>query len=294
MSSISQITTASSIYALLVIKLDIATKIWYKLKVVDKKTIVLIADYGVGDPAFLEVMLQLRTRIPGVEIYPQSVPPFSTLNTGFWIYQIAMTPNLPNTYIYANTAPRKHEKKAQENNRGEVLTYAKLADGFEIVAVNAGYAFSFVKPYIKEFHVINVQNDGSQFRSRDKFPQGVAGVINKEANILGDKLDVAMIPDVPENNIASIDGYGNIKTTTRLSQVAFHSGQKLTISMNNISHEGVFTDGTFNVQDGELAFAPGSSGHDDKCMEIFYRGGNAAKLFNNVTVETSFTLTPLA
>lgn len=259
----------------------------------EKKTIVLIADYGVGDPAFLEVMLQLRSLIPGVEIYPQSVPAFSTLNTGFWIYQIAMTQNLPNTYIYANTAPRKHEKKAQENNKGEILTYAKLQDGFEIVAVNAGYAFSFVKPFITEFKAVKVENEGSQFRSRDKFPQGVAGVVNNELSVLGELLDLSYIPDVPENLTASIDGYGNIKTTNRQSQVSFTPGEKLTITLNNISHEGIFTDGTFNVPDGQLAFAPGSSGHDDKYMEIFYRGGSAAKLFGNVTVESPFTLTPL-
>lgn len=260
----------------------------------EKKTIVLIADYGIGDPAFLEVMLQLRSKIPGVEIYPQSVPAFSTLNTGFWIYQIAMTENLSNTYIYANTAPRKHEKQAQENNRGEILTYAKLKDGFEIVAVNAGYAFSFVKPFITEFRAVNVENEGSQFRSRDKFPQGVAGVVNNEQSALGEKLDVSVIPDVPRDMIASIDGYGNIKTTTRQSHVSFTPGQRLTITMNNISHEGIFTDGTFSVREGEVAFAPGSSGHDDKCMEIFYRGASAAKLFGNVTVETSFTLTPIS
>lgn len=260
----------------------------------EKKTIVLIADYGVGDPAFLEVMLQLRSKIPGVEVYPQSVPPFSTLNTGFWIYQIAMTENLPNTYIYANTAPRKHEKQAQENNRGEILTYAKLKNGFEIVAVNAGYAFSFVKPYITEFRALNVENEGSQFRSRDKFPQGVAGVVTNDTSILGETLDTATIPDVPANRVASIDGYGNIKTSTRLSAVSFAPGQKVMITMNNISHEGMFTDGSFSVKEGEVAFSPGSSGHNDKCMEIFYRGASAAKLFGNVTVETEFSLSPIS
>lgn len=259
----------------------------------EKKTVVLIADYGTGDPAFLEVMLQLRSKIPGVEVLPQSVPPFSTLNTGFWIYQVAMTQNLANTYIYANTAPRKHEKQAQENNRGEILTYAKLQNGFEIVAVNAGYAFSFVKPFIAEFKAVNVENEGSQFRSRDKFPQGVAAVVTNDTSALGEVLPTDSIPDVPMNRIASIDGYGNIKTSTRQSQVSLKPGEKVTISLNNISHEGIYTDGSFSVQEGEVAFAPGSSGHNDKFMEIFYRGASAAKLFANASVEAEFTISPL-
>ena len=102
-------------------------------------TIVIVADYGIGDPAFTEVALQLRSLIPNAHIIPQSTPPFSTLNTGFWIYQIALAKNLKNTYIFSNTAPRKEDKNAQKNNNGEKLMYTKLKNGFEIIAVNAKY-----------------------------------------------------------------------------------------------------------------------------------------------------------
>lgn len=250
--------------------------------------IIIIADYGIGDPAFTEVVLQLKNLIPNATIIPQSTPPFSTLNTGFWIYQIALTANLKNTYIFSNTAPRKEDKNAQKNNGGEKLMYAKLHNGFEIMAVNAKYVFSFVKLYIKEFYYMNARNEGSQFRSRDYYPKAVAKVLQKERTFLGEKGNIDSIPQVPKNLIASIDGYGNIKTTTRASEVPFKPGESITIEIHNQKHLAIYTDGVFHVKEGELAFAPGSSGHNDKFMEIFVRGGNAYRLFDNPEVDEEF------
>lgn len=254
------------------------------------QNLIIIADYGVGDPAFTEVTMQIRNKIPGVTIIPQSVPPFSTLNTGFWIYQLALTKNISNTYIFSNTAPRKHESKAQKNNSGEKLMYAKLKNGFEIIAVDAGFTFSFIKPYITEFKNINVDNHGSQFRSRDIFPQAIADVLHGTYSLITTDQDTESIPNVPESVIASIDGYGNIKTTIRHSHIQKTNGEKLQITIGDTTHEATYTNGTFNVEDGQLAFAPGSSGHEDKFMELFYRGKNASALFNNPPVESPITL----
>lgn len=252
--------------------------------------VVIISDYGIGDPAFTEVILQLRGFLPNAYIIPQSIPAFSTLNTGFWIYQISVTQNLKNTYIFSNTAPRKNNKSVQKNNGGEKLMYAKLENGFEIVAVNAGYVFSFVKPYIKKFHFVNVKNEGSQFRSRDYYPKAVSQIVKKNNKNIGIKGNLVSIPDVPRNTIASIDGYGNIKTTTRLSEINYAPGQEITIEINRQKHLATYTNGVFNITGGQLAFAPGSSGHNDKFMEIFVRGGNAYKLFDNPKVEEEVIL----
>lgn len=258
------------------------------------KTLVLLSDYGTGDAAFTEVMLRLRSLAPDTYLHPQSVPPFSTINTGYWIAQIALTPDIPKTYIFSNTAPRKEEKTAQENNKGEKMMYARLKNGFEIMAINAGYAFSFVKPHIERFHYANVENEGSQFRSRDIYPFAVAKMLKKDASIIGEKEDVSIIPDYPRSVVASIDGYGNIKTTTRLSEVSgmYTPGQKLKVSLNHDLHVAIFTDGVFNIHEGELAFAPGSTGHDDKFMELFVRGGSAFHLFELPPAEEPFTVTP--
>lgn len=254
------------------------------------KTIVLIADYGTGDPAFTEVILQLRSLVPEAYILPQSTPAFSTLNTGYWIYQIALTKDAKNTYIYSNTAPRKEDKAAQENNRGEKLMYARLKNGFEIIAVNAGYCFSFVKPHIEEFCIANVAHEGSQFRSRDIFPKAVAQMVKNDASFKGEKVDPSIIPDYPTLAIASIDGYGNIKTTLRKSEAKYEPGETLTIDIHNKKHLATFTDGIFGVRDGELTLAPGSTGHDDKFMELVLRGGSAFHMFGKPQVEETFTL----
>jgi hypothetical protein len=252
----------------------------------DRPTIIVISDYGTGDPAFTEVAVQLKKLIPESDLLLQAVPAFSTLNTGYWIGQIALNEELKNMYIYSNTAPRKEEKEAQVNNKGEKLMYAKLKNGFEIVAVNAGYAFSFVKPHIEKFCYANIPNEGSQFRSRDIFPKAVQGMIRKDASLFGEDAPTDIIPDFPTGLIASIDGYGNMKLTTRRSEVDFKPGQKLLIEINGVRHEATFTDGTFNIHEGQVAYAPGSTGHDDRFMEIFYRGQSASKLFLHPIVES--------
>lgn len=259
----------------------------------DKPTIVIISDYGTGDAAFTEVMLQLRNLLPNAELLPQSTPPFSTLNTGFWIAQVALTPNLKNTYIYSNTAPRKEDITAQANNKGERLMYAKLKNGFEIIGVNAGYNFSFVKQYIEEFTIVNVENEGSQFRSRDFYPKAVAKMLKNDYSFKGENASTSFIPDYPPNVIASVDGYGNIKTTTRFSQVQhFKPGERIMVTINSQTYMGTYTDGMFAIQHGGVAFTPGSSGYDDKFMELIYRGHSAHKLFGKPTVETIFEVKP--
>jgi S-adenosylmethionine hydrolase len=119
-------------------------------------------------------------------------------------------------------------------------------------------------------------------------------MIAKDTSFISEALDTTSIPEPPPQAAAAIDGYGNIKTTMRLSQVTFMPGQKLVISFNDTAHEGFFTDGIFNVPHGAVSFAPGSSGHDDRFMEIFYRGASAAELFGGVKGEQAFTLTPVA
>ena len=137
---------------------------------------------------------------------------------------------------------------------------------------------------------MNARNEGSQFRSRDYYPKAVAKVLKKERTFLGKKGDIDSIPQVPKNLIASIDGYGNIKTTTRSSHLKFKPGQTITIDIHNQKHLAIYTDGVFHVKEGALAFAPGSSGHNDKFMEIFVRGGNAYRLFDNPEVEEEFSV----
>lgn len=251
----------------------------------------LIADYGVGDPAFTEVIQKLHLLQQDCTVLPTSVPSFSTVATGFWTYQLAMVNPPPGLMIYTNTAPRKDNKESREKNEGEKLMYAKLKNGVSVVGVNAKHCFSFIKPEIAEFRVVNVANKGSQFRSRDFYPDAVIGIMNGKQEFVGEIVSTDTIPEPPASVIAWVDGYGNMKTSMRKSHVNFSPGQTVLITMNEMKRTAYFTDGTFSVREGELAFAPGSSGGEDKFMELFLRGLSAWVEFGKPHVETEFTVT---
>lgn len=249
----------------------------------------LIADYGTGDPAFGEVIQRLKALNPDLQIHPTSVPAFSTIATGFWIAQYARGAQPSNFFIYANTAPRKDEKQKRKNNAGEKLVYAKLKNNCQVVAVNSGYSFSFLKDEIAQLNLVKIPNQGSQFRSRDYYPHAVNGIINQEfEKYIGDKINPQdSIPDLPIDRLAYADGYGNMKTTIAKSQVSFKPGAKVKVLLNQVKRLATYASGNFEVKEGELAFAPGSSGKKgDEFLEIFLRGGSAWELFSQPKVES--------
>src|SRR5258708_1222272 len=113
----------------------------------------VIADYGVSDPAFGEVLQRIQSSVADLNPFIHTTPvAFSdTMAGGFWIYQYALGKGKSPLFIYSNIAPRKVQRQAMKNNSGEGLKYAKLTNGAEIVAVNSEYVFSFIKPFIQEF-----------------------------------------------------------------------------------------------------------------------------------------------
>ncbi|MCJ7428916.1 MAG: SAM-dependent chlorinase/fluorinase [Candidatus Nanohaloarchaeota archaeon QJJ-5] len=245
----------------------------------------IIADYGTDDPAFGEVIQRLKTYDPSCDIHYTSVPAFSTINTGFWIQQFACcNPKPDEMAIYANTAPRNDDTDPRPDDGGSSLYYTK-AEGTPIIAVNAGHTFSFVKDDIENFYPVDVANEGSQFRSRDYYPEAVIDLLKDKKERLHDSVDPSIIPDPPSAAIAHIDGYGNIKTTIRASSVKQHGSVSITI--DGITHEATQATAGFGVTEGTLAFAPGSSGGEDPYMEIFLRGGSAAAQFDHPTVGQS-------
>lgn len=257
----------------------------------DHAYVQMIADYGVGDPAFGEVIQKINSLDVSVEVHATSVPAFSTIGTGFWTAQYATVNPFPGLMIYTNTAPRKDNKASREKNEGERLIYTKLENGVQIVGVNAGHCFSFVKSFAKEFRIVNVANKGSQFRSRDFYPEAVVGIIQGKQEFIGETFDADMIPDIPERRISWIDGYGNLKTTVRASKLKdIKPGQAMQVILNGIKRIAYFTDGTFSVREGELAFAPGSSGGtEDPFMELFLRGLSAHIEFGKPDIEAEFS-----
>lgn len=259
----------------------------------------LIADYGIGDPAFAEVSQRLNQKLPSAQIYCLSVPPFSTLATGFWIAQLGLNPGAPERLIFHNCAPRQDNLEARPDNEGEGLTYVKLPNGVKVVGVLAGYTLSFIKEEALQINTIEVSRGGSQFRSRDVFPQAAAAIASNDYSLLGEQITALQIPDLPLDRVAWIDGYGNIKTTIPASSVKLQLSSKVTVRVGDVVSDAVYSDGSFRVPEGTLAFAPGSSGWQRQngqkvaWMELFLRGGNAWERFGKPKINQTVTYTRL-
>lgn len=246
-----------------------------------------IADYaektGMDDLAFSEVDRRLTEEfalrnMDFPTIKNLSVNPFNTIETGFVVAQLACNSKLGSSHIvYHNTAPRKDELSARINNAGEFLAVAELPSGVRVIGVFSGYSFSFLGARVFQ---VKCSAEGSQFRSRDVFPPCVASLAAHAGKplltweLLGN--EVLDVPQVPENIICSVDGYGNLKTNVHLI------GSARIVEINGITCPISTGTGIFAVPDGNLIMAPGSSGWDgSRCAEICLRGGSAAEKFGN-------------
>jgi len=245
----------------------------------------IVADYGVGDLAFAEVAQRLKLYLPDAEPVFTPVPPFATLTAGFCIAQLGLNEAPAGALIYHNVAPREDDDEPRAENAGERLAFARLPTGVRVIGVNAGYAFSFLRDTAEELRWAAVAAEGSQFRSRDLFPQAAGAIALGRPDALGEKMNRGDIPAAPRNRIGYVDGYGNLKTTVRRGETEAASGAVLRVRIGGVEQEAVLSDGTFAVPAGRMAFAPGSSGWPEKggeelrWMELFLRGGSAWEAF---------------
>ena len=256
----------------------------------------IVADYGTGDLAFAEVVQRIKIRLPDAEFVSVPVPPFSTLAAGFCIAQLGLHPVPPGTLIYHNVAPREDDRRARWGNAGERLAYARLPTGVRVIGVNAGYTYSFIKDLAEQFRWTVSPMEGSQFRSRDMFPETAAAIALGLPMTLGDEINPDTLPVPPPSVIAYVDGYGNLKTTVAYDAEKVRPGRHIHVCVNEREHEATVSDGAFSVRHGELAFAPGSSGwptragHEVRWMEIFLRGGSAWDLFDRPEIGSVVSL----
>jgi hypothetical protein len=261
----------------------------YKGETIMNNYLHLICDYAPGDMAWAEVFSAMCAGLPStVRIHMSSVHSFDTIATGFLVAQLGNAEeNLrpKDLLIFANCAPRKDIKQARANNEGEGLLFCTLNNGVQVIAVNSGHSLSFVKSDIREVWSTVSEDHGSQFRSRDYFPKKVWAAVNEDYSFLLHKLDVATtIPDPPQAVIGYVDSFGNMKTTIRSGTELpdnLASGSRLKVRIGGTIRTATVASGSFNVLEGDLAFAPGSSGHDRKYWELFKRGGSAWHEFGN-------------
>jgi len=256
----------------------------------------VIADFGVNDLAFAEVSQRIKHYLPQAELVSTTVPPFATLAAGFCVAQLGLNTAPENMLIFHNVAPRKDNTERRSNNDGERLVYARLPNGVQVVGVHAGHAFSFIKDIATELRYVNCASAGSQFRSRDIFPQAFAAAVTNQADAFAESLAAADVPEVPTSRIAYIDGFGNIKTTL-MGVADYPDGSSVTIKIGDVTREAVVSDGSFSVPQGTLALSPGSSGWQGKngqqvrWTELFLRGASAAAAFGQPQLNEAVHIT---
>ncbi len=243
----------------------------------------VIADYGpLSDMAFAEVTQSIYSEMDGqrFRLKEYSVPPFDTYATGFFLAETAINSHLGARHLfYVNTAPRHDDEKPKADSEGEKLVYLKLFNGVRIVAVNSGFSLSFVKPAIEEAHIVEVENAGSQFRSRDFYPKILGDVAHGRDDRFTGKEPA--IPDMPKNVLCITDGYGNLKTSVDPEELGPYIGGFLSVQIGGVKHFVRAGQSIFDVPDGHLCMAKGSSGWTlpdgtKHCFtEIVCRSGNA-------------------
>ena len=246
----------------------------------------IVADYGHGDLAFAEVHQQLSGRFPEATFVEVAVAPFDTLGAGFCVAQLGLTPGPEERIVFHNVAPRADVRDPRHRNEGERLVAAELPTGALVVGPNAGNCYSFVRDEAVSLRYVQAPASGSQFRSRDFFPDAIASLVAGAGT--GEPVPRENVPPIPEGVIAYVDGYGNLKTTWRAPPAG--SGQRVLVRIGGMAATAIVSDGTFEIEEGELAFAPGSSGWTSRSgepvrfFELFLRGSSAAARFGHPTV----------
>jgi S-adenosylmethionine hydrolase len=247
----------------------------------------VVADYGVGDLAFLEVRQRFAKLLPEADVAALPVPPFDTVSAGFCLAQLGLGDGPADRVLYANVAPRQDEDSPREDNAGERLAATRLPSGVLVVGVASGASMSFLAAAGARVRVVDVPDAGSQFRSRDVFPDAVAALARGDDSLLGEDLEVA---PVPSRSVVYVDGYGNLKTSW--TEPPAPSGTTVRVRIGSAEAEAVVSDGVFTVPAGALSFAPGSSGWPDAdgayrpCFELLLRGASAADRFDSPAAGT--------
>jgi S-adenosylmethionine hydrolase len=239
--------------------------------------VTVVADYGTGDLAFAEVRQRIAQLLPSAEVAAVPVPAFDTVAAGFCVAQLAFGEGPQDRIVYANVAPRQDRDEPRAANAGERLAAARLDTGVLVVGVASGASLSFLAAEGVAVRAVDVAHDGSQFRSRDVFPEALAALADGDDSLLGEELPVA---PPPEHAVGYIDGYGNIKTTW--DEAPAPVGTTVRVRIGEIEAAATVSDGVFEVPAGTMSFAPGSSGWCDHVWyELLARGGNAAQVFGD-------------
>ncbi len=257
----------------------------------------IVADYGpAGDLAFAEVAQRLTAVLPEANFEVTPVGPFDTLAAGFVNAQLALNEGPSRRIVFHNVAPRRDEPDARRANEGERFTLAKCSNGTLVVGPNSGWSLAFLRDEASLSYV-DVPAAGSQFRSRDFLPAAVGRLAAGDRGVIAEPIPTDLVREIPTDVVAYTDGYGNLKTTH--ADPPAENGRRVLVRVGHAATTAIVTDGSFSIPEGELAFAPGSSGWPLRnggrrtFFELFLRGGSAAARLGHPEPGTPVLVTPV-
>jgi hypothetical protein len=282
----------------------------------------ILTDYPRDDLAHDEVHQSLVTACVKRGVYPVNmdvgaIPALDTIVAGFKTAQLVFNSQLGYGHIFhTNCAPRKNIVSIQ--SKGEKIVLAMTRTGVVLLAVNSGYTlapfYDAVHAGEMTFYQTSVPDSGSQFRSRDYFPDAMADLtlhlsqklqeLGKDKiqkllaahnfheildglEYLGEPLNLSSFPHLPEGAVFYVDSFGNIKLNLKhYKLLQFHPpGTPLIVCLGNTVSDAIVGDSGFSMGEGVVAITSGSSGwavgREGKSMfsEIFLRGGRAEAHF---------------
>ncbi len=247
------------------------------------------------------------------------VRPFNTVQTGYMLARRALNPlaATQKQVFFVNTAPRMDNTAKRGTNQGEGFVMAELQNGKRVFAVNSGHTLSFVKHAIKSLHKLNVPDDvndipllvqaleagkkGSkrddvgvgQFRSGYVYPLVTARALSGKTDsisprfksLVGDAINLDLIPEIPDNTVVYVDGYKNLKTSINPDELTPYFNEFAVVQCHGQEIIAHVVKGMFNVPVGHFSLAPGSTvlayedGTRRQFVEVALRLGHAAKAF---------------
>ena len=142
----------------------------------------ILTDYPRDDLAHDEVHQALVTACVHRDVWPRNlddgaIPGLDTVSGGFKTAQLALNSTLGFGHVFhTNCAPRKNI--ASVKSSGEKIVVGLTKTGVALLIVNSGYALSHFRDSMRvgevAFFQTSVRHAGSQFRSRDFFPDAMA------------------------------------------------------------------------------------------------------------------------
>jgi hypothetical protein len=287
-----------------------------------KPVLKILTDYPRDDLAHDEVHQSLVTACVKRGVWPANIdvgaiPGMDTIVAGFKTAQLVFNSALGYGHIFhTNCAPRKNIVTMQ--SKGEKIVLGVSRTGVVALIVNAGYTLAPFRAAAEAgditFYQTSVPDSGSQFRSRDFFPDAMAdltlhlsqrlkflgkdkvkGLLAERAfpqildglSYLGAPLGLSSFPLLPEGAVYYVDSFGNIKLNYLHQRLlGLHApGTPLVIALGNTVCDAIVGDAGFSMGEGVIAITSGSSGWSiggaPKAMfsEIFLRGGRAEAHF---------------